>query len=332
MKLSSIFTSNAVLPAKKPIRIFGEGNGKCEIEFAGIKKVIVSNEETWCAEFPAMEYGGPYTITFKTEDSLVCLDEIYIGEVYLFAGQSNIAFMLSSSNTPKEKYEENEKLSLFKIPNDLSLEVSWQKARLGTIEEFSALGYLTGNEISKSNDVHVGIIQCAHGASVIDSWLPYGTLDRLGISFKEEEMHYDRFGEYGAWNGEGYLYNKMLRRMIPYSLSGVIWYQGESNAAEGEALSYEKMLRELIKIWRDDFKNENLPFTIVQIADTHERMAEGYGWRVIQEAQEKVGTTEKNAYLVISKDICETDDIHPQSKLGLAMRVSDIIKNHYFDN
>ena len=330
MKLSPIFTSNAVFPANKPIRIFGTGKGECEIEFAGIKKKIISENEAWCEELPAMEYGGPFSLRFSSGETALTLENIYIGEVYLFSGQSNIAFMLCSSNTPKEMYEEIENLHLFNMSPLLTGDECWKMAEHGVIEEFSALGYLVGNEISKKKNIPVGIITCSQGASVIDSWLPKGTLDKLGISFSEDEMHRDRFGEYGEWNSEGYLYNKKLTRILPYSLSGVIWYQGESNAAEGESLYYERLLRELIKIWREKFNSETLPFTIVQLADTHERIAEGYGWEAIQNAQEKVAKSEENTYLAISKDICETDDVHPMSKIKLAKRISEIILKHYF--
>ena len=329
MKLNNIFTSGAVFPAGKTIRIFGTGKGECEIEFADVKRSVKSEDDIWCAEFPAMEYGGPYTLNFTSGGERVTLNDIYIGEVYLFGGQSNIAFMLKASNTKKEDYEELDNLRLFKCQNDPMQEECWQVAKFGVIEEFSALGYLVGKDIAKKKGVAIGIITCCHGASVLDSWIPEGTLKGLGISFKEEEMHRDRFGEYGAWNGEGYLYNKMLSKIIPYSLSGVVWYQGESNAAEGEALHYERMLRELIKIWREKFINDSLPFTIVQIADTDERIAEGYGWKVVQDAQEKVATTEKGTYLVISRDICERDDVHPPSKAPLAKRVSDVILKNY---
>ena len=97
MKLNNIFTSGAVFPAGKTIRIFGTGKGECEIEFADVKKSVKSEDDIWCAEFPAMEYGGPYTLNFTSGGERVTLNDIYIGEVYLFGGQSNIAFMLKAS-------------------------------------------------------------------------------------------------------------------------------------------------------------------------------------------------------------------------------------------
>ena len=95
-----------VLPAKRPIRIFGTGKGEADIKFNGAAAHVISSEEKWCITLPAMEYGGPYTLEFIADGKTERLENVFVGEVYLFAGQSNIAFMLSASNTPKEDYEE----------------------------------------------------------------------------------------------------------------------------------------------------------------------------------------------------------------------------------
>lgn len=208
MKLNSIFTSGAVLPAGKPLRIFGEGEGKGIITFAGVTKEVLSEEGFFLAEFPPMQYGGPYTISLSSKEECVTLNDIYIGEVYLFAGQSNMEFVLKSSNTKKEDYKENPKLRLFCVPLEFTGTERWQEAKFGVIEDFSALGYLTGNKIATDKDVHVGIIACAMGASSIRSWLPVGTLERIGVDISPEKLHADHFGNYGARNHEGYLYAK----------------------------------------------------------------------------------------------------------------------------
>ena len=36
-------------------------------------------------EFPPMEYGGPYSIEVDFEDRKIIFEDIYIGEVFLFA-------------------------------------------------------------------------------------------------------------------------------------------------------------------------------------------------------------------------------------------------------
>ena len=330
MKLCDIFSDGAVFSANRPIRIFGEGSGEAKITFAGKTREIRSDGGRWYAEFDAMQYGGPYELIFEAEGEKKTVSDIYIGEVYLFSGQSNMAFQLSATNTDKSFYEENENLRLLTILRLQSGE-RWEKAKKGIFENFSALGYLVGNEISKEKNIKVGVIACAVGASVIESWIPEGTLEKIGINIPIEEKHLDHtHPEYGVWNHDGDLYRDKLSKVIPYTLSGVVWYQGESDAKEPEASVYDKELCALIEVWREKFMDSHLPFTIVQIADTDVRIAQGPGWHLIQEAQLKAAEKTDNAFLVVSKDISERDDVHPKSKHELAIRISEIIRKNYF--
>ncbi len=330
MKLASIFTDNMVFPAKKPIRIFGKGKGLSSIEFSGMKKEVRSDAEEWCVTLPEMEYGGPYTLKFSSDGEEKILTNIYIGEVYLFAGQSNMAFRLSDTTTPKEEYEEIEQLRLLEVGHGCCGD-GWRTSEKGNFENFSALGYLVGSAVSKKFGIAVGIIQCTQGASVIESWLPEGSLEKIGISIPTEDKHADHTNkEYSSWNKDALLYNRKLKEVIPYTLSGVVWYQGESDASEAEGAVYEMELSELIRIWREKFLDGSLPFTVVQLADTHVRMAQGPGWKLIQEAQAAISNSVPKVYTAISKDLCETDDIHPKTKKILAERIASIISDKYF--
>ena len=118
-------------------------------------------------------------------------------------------------------------------------------------------------------------------------------------------------------------------RVIPLALSGVIWYQGESDASEAEGRLYERELCELIRVFREKFLCRLLPFCIVQLADCKPRMAQGPGWRLVQEAQARICMQLPNTYTVICRDICETDDIHPPTKDKLALRIADTVLKHF---
>ena len=49
------------------------------------------------------------------------------------------------------------------------------------------------------------------------------------------------------------------------SLSGVLWYQGESNRGIGEAYKYYDKFENLVNCWRNYFGKADLPFYTVQI-------------------------------------------------------------------
>ena len=331
MELNKIFASHMVFAAKKPIRIYGTGAGSVTISFAGYVKHFVSDSEKWEFELPAMEYGGPYSLEAVFEDKTVARDDIYIGEVFLFSGQSNMQFRLMDTEIPKEEYVSNEKVRLFStatvrdtdkfVPDD-----GWVICDKEYVGYWSALAYLSSVEVSLAKDVAIGVIACYQGASAIESWVPENTFEKIGISLLPEEKFDDHYDEiFGMWNGDGFLYNFSLCQVIPYQLSAVIWYQGESDASVAEGLVYCDELCTLIDVWRKDFGDDELPFIVVQIADTLERMTEG--WKLVQRAQEEVVTRRENVKMVESRDVCETDDIHPKTKHKLAKRIAQALIN-----
>lgn len=331
MNLDKIFSSHMVFARNLPVRIYGEGSGQVEICFAGHKKTLISDEDKWMLEFPPMEAGGPYCIEVNFIDRKIVLEDIYIGEVFLFAGQSNMQLKMNESNTPVEMYSSNDKLRIYSTDRIAGADYyktddGWIVCKKECVPNLSALAYLTANEISNKKDVAVGIITCYQGASVIESWVPEKTFEKMNIDIPADKKFIDHtFKEYTAWNGDGILYSRALSQVIPYSVSAVVWYQGESDASEEEGLVYCDELCALIDVWRNDFANENLPFVVVQLADCIERA--GKGWSLIQNAQMEVQSKRPYVKTVISSDVCENDDIHPKTKDKLAKRISEAILN-----
>ncbi|MCR4640314.1 sialate O-acetylesterase [Ruminococcus sp.] len=116
------------------------------------------------------------------------------------------------------------------------------------------------------------------------------------------------------------LYETMTKRIAPYTLAGVLWYQGESD--EHRPNTYEILLKLLIENWRDLWKDKELPFMIVQLPmfrfiddpDTK-------SWALIREAQENVFKTVKHTGLAVCLDCGEFNNIHPVDKSQVAHRL-----------
>ena len=116
------------------------------------------------------------------------------------------------------------------------------------------------------------------------------------------------------------LYGGIGRPSSPFAFSGVVWYQGESDACVSEGAVYDRELSALIARWRADYQDEQLPFVVVQIADFLPT-GEPEGWKMVQEAQARVGETVPFVKTVVSRDLSENDDIHPHTKDKLAARI-----------
>lgn len=331
MKLNNIFSSHMVFAKGKPVRIYGEGKGSAKITFAGTTKTVESDSDKWLVEFPAMDFGGPYDLVAEFENETVSLCDIYIGKVFLMAGQSNMQFKISESTYDPKEHECSDLVRFYctdrKEKSERFTPVDgWVKCTKENAKDFSCIGYIVSQIISKRDGIAVGIVCCYQGASVIESWLPEGTYEKLGIQMPIEEKHIVHTEPlFIAWNHDGDLYNYAFSQVVPFSFSAVAWYQGESDASPSEAKVYDTALCGLIDLWRDDLGDKELNFVIVQIADFEKEMSEGEGWAGIQAAQERAAAKRDHTYLVVSKDVCDTKNIHPADKNILSERIAAIL-------
>lgn len=330
MKLNQIFSSNMVFAANLPIRIYGEGRGKAEICFADYRETVVSTSDRWMVEFPPLPYGGPYTLTATFEEGDVVLDNIYVGMVLLCAGQSNIEFKVKEATLPEEGVSSDERLRMFvasrmEDKERFTPKDGWVVATDDTIADWSAIGFFVASEIAKRDGIAVGIIGCYQGASIIETWVPAGTYESAGI-YPTEADACPGYSDTRAhvWNADGQLYRFSFSQVFPFSVSQVLWYQGESNSRLKRKETYAQMLAMLIDVWRRDLKNPELPFIIIQIADYVER--DDDNWRAIQQAQMAVKEMRKKVTTVVSADVCESDHIHPPTKHLLAKRIAEVIR------
>jgi sialate O-acetylesterase len=120
------------------------------------------------------------------------------------------------------------------------------------------------------------------------------------------------------------IYNAMINPIIPYTIKGVIWYQGESNA--DRPYQYEQLFPLLINDWRQKFGEGNFPFYFVQIANyaaTDQPAAAD--WPALREAQLKTLSV-PNTGMAVTIDIGDYHRIHPQNKQEVGRRLALIAR------
>ena len=321
MNLSSIFSDNMVLAANKPTRIFGDGVGSVCIDFLGNKYLGYGHYGKWEIELPPCEYGGPYEIKISMEENVRVLKNVYFGEVILCAGQSNVEWRVSSESDPGVLLDSP--LLRIWMPETvnsysaLNCREGWQICTAKNAPHWTALGYHLAKEINEKKGCAVGIIGCYHGATMLSSFLRRELAMRPDIYIPDEQKFRDKI-EYPTFNYEGKMYDICFSKIAPFAVSSVLWYQGETNTASAEAKIYGKQLEVLIHSWREDLRDFYLPFAIVQIHDFPPRLTDE--WRTVQAEQARIASEMPNTCLVVSRDICETTEIHPKNKTLLAKR------------
>ncbi|MGE4490665.1 MAG: sialate O-acetylesterase, partial [Kiritimatiellales bacterium] len=118
------------------------------------------------------------------------------------------------------------------------------------------------------------------------------------------------------------LYENMLTQTIPYTIKGVIWYQGESNAIMKNSFQYRNVFATLINEWRADFQNSDLPFLFVQLATYGPPSNGSPYWPELCDAQQWAEDHVKNTGMIVLSDGGDQANIHPHSKPMVGYRLS----------
>ncbi|QRX62623.1 9-O-acetylesterase [Dysgonomonadaceae bacterium zrk40] len=124
------------------------------------------------------------------------------------------------------------------------------------------------------------------------------------------------------------LYNAMIAPLVPYTIRGAIWYQGESNA--GRAYQYRTLFPLMIRDWRTKWGFE-FPFYFVQLANYMQRKDEpaASGWAELREAQLQTLHLH-NTGMAVTIDIGDAKDIHPKNKQDVGKRLALLARHHTY--
>ncbi len=242
----------------------------------------------------------------------------------------------------------------------------WVECSPLTVGNFSAVTYFFGKNLYKAKNTPFGLIHSSWGGTTIEAWISreflmsssdfkpilerYAeALENVPNSTKEYEiMIHDweiKVKQKKAEDKEippkpipplglGHphtptvLFNGMIAPIIPYTIRGVIWYQGESNATR--AFQYRSLFPTLINNWRYLWNQGPFPFLFVQLANYSVPVANSgesikepcvSPWAGLREAQ-LMTLSQKNTRMVVSIDIGDANDIHPKNKQDVGYRLS----------
>jgi sialate O-acetylesterase len=132
------------------------------------------------------------------------------------------------------------------------------------------------------------------------------------------------------WKPVG-LYNAMIAPLINFSIKGVIWYQGESNA--GRPIEYVELFPALINDWRNKWQQGDFPFIYVQLPNFMEPREEPSesNWALMREAQLKALSL-PNTGMAVAVDIGEWNDVHPLNKKDVGYRLALAARKVAYNN
>ena len=115
-------------------------------------------------------------------------------------------------------------------------------------------------------------------------------------------------------------FNTVVVPLSKIAVRGVLWYQGESNTSKPER--YAEKFKAMVSDWRELLGWE-VPFIYAQLPNYREPLntTEDSGWAELREQQRQC----LNIYdvaMVTTMDIGEANDLHPQNKKAVGVRMA----------
>lgn len=301
-RLYNIYGNGMLLKQKDEVSLNGIAKGGSEItcylfdennELITQAKTTANRSNEFSLKFTAPDGGyKTYSLAFyENGNGFAFITDVVFGEVWLASGQSNMQYPLLSAHGGKDMYDSGEKLSNWirallvpgitpykgrddSVPADPQKEIEgafWVKGDNIQMYNISAVAYYFAQKLMEKIDMPVGIINASLGGSSIASWLSRESIDS-DAQVKADFIKANEYYNYSDWNEtERSMYydmtsnfNLKINPVRPFKLSGMIWYQGETDAIfEWEHGRYSRAFDLMQRSYTEYFGYENGMLPIV---------------------------------------------------------------------
>ena len=340
--LPAIFGDHMVLQRNATVTIWGKADPTETVTVRATfsKESAVSTTDSngnWQVKLDTKDAGGPYQISVKGKNE-VKLKDVYLGEVWLSCGQSNMEFPVDStgaaySGVVNFRHElaaaDFPHIRIFKVQRTVARIAKddctgkWEICSSASIKKFSAVSYFFIKNLYEKLHIPVAIVNASWGGTNIDSWMRPIDLDGFATrTSRLKRMLNDTVRIDQTYPSS--LYNGMIAPLVKFNFKGIIWYQGENNVHT--SFEYDKLFKNQINGWREVWQNADMPFLFVQIAPYNylsrpwfKGNAKSLGLMV--EKQTSVLTL-KNTGMARTGDLGDTINIHPRKKQEVGKRLS----------
>ena len=344
VQLPKVITNNMVLQRGKPVAIWGTATPgeKITVIFAGQTKTAVTDTaENWMLKLDPMKASAEPRKMIITGSNTVILDNILVGEVWLCSGQSNMEYPLDRKTKKYTAPKKGEDLSAKELAGEKNPLIrflyverklspvlptdGWKDCNDSTLRYITATGYFFAKELAEKLKVPVGIISSSWGGTRVEQWTPPTSYQQSPL-FKDTVSGRKNFKIDGMIPGK--MFEGMIKPLIPYTMKGLIWYQGESNLMIHDTTTFVAKTKLMLDTWKSLWKDESLRFYYTQIAPYYyskrkDKLAHGtdllpYYW----EAQAQCLAFPNSGMAVTTDLVDDLNNIHPSYKWEVGRRLS----------
>lgn len=202
--LPRLISDGMVLQRDTEVNIWGwaSENEEIELSFEGEQYQTVADDSgDWEIMLEGLTAGGPYTMNIEGKNQLT-FEDIYVGEVWVASGQSNMELPMERVRPLYEEEIEQaqtERIRYFNVPYNYDFKSPQEDVESGewvattpeNVLGFSAAAYFFARDLLHSQDVPVGIILSAMGGSPAEAWMSEEALREFPDHYEEAQKFKD---------------------------------------------------------------------------------------------------------------------------------------------
>lgn len=197
VRLPHLLSDGMVLQRGDTVRLWGDADPHEQVTVHFRKKSYTTqaaDDGTWQLSLPPQKAGGPYDLQVGN----VTLHDIYVGDVWLTSGQSNMDLQISRVHdlygnetdrysNPKIHLIQIETRSLPEAPQrDLGGTEHWEALSPDVSGHWSAVSYFFAQELFEATGVPQGIINASQGGSAIEGWMSRAAINSVSPRASQE--------------------------------------------------------------------------------------------------------------------------------------------------
>lgn len=347
VSLPDIFGEHMVLQQGNTLPIWGKAASgeKVTVCFAGqVAQTFAAENGSWRVTLrPVAVTDSPQTLLIEGKNRIE-IQDVLVGDVWMAAGDENMQFPMAEAVGGKDPQGEKTDTSLrfftFGDPESLLNDhhaAGWRICKSDDIQAISAVGYFFARDLRSVTHLPIGMIQCTASDAPIQAWI-----SREGHLAPPSITHFINPSENHsmAFKASSSVFQKLIAPLIPYALSGVIWYHGESEEGR-DALEYRRLFPRLIRDWRKHWGQGPFPFYFVLPAgfgevggtvvesffDNNHHPQRAIPW--LREGMESALTLPFTG-MAVAVDLGISDDPQPSDKLDVGRRLARLARKRVY--